>query len=124
VTETHLAWRAVRNGPHVPSPVYVAGRLYTVSDTGIVTCLDAERGKLIWQRRLPSTFSASPVEANGLIYFCGESGATFVLKAGDRYQLAARNDLGAAVLASPAVVDDRLFLRTEAELVCVGKKTD
>jgi outer membrane protein assembly factor BamB len=121
VTATHLAWRAVRVGPHVPSPLYLDGRLYTVNDHGIVACLDAEAGKLLWQHRLPSAFSASPVEAGGLIYLPGESGVTFVLRGGDRFELVARNDLGAPILASPAAVDNRLFLRTQTELVCIGE---
>src|SRR5207237_8966558 len=76
VTETHLGWRAVRGGPHVPAPLYLDGRLYTVNDTGVATCLDAGTGRLIWQRRLPDTFSASPVEAGSFLYVPGESGTT------------------------------------------------
>src|SRR5262249_34762698 len=85
VPETHLAWRAVRYGPHVPSPIVVGGRLYTVNDTGIASCLDAATGKLIWVERLPDRFSASPVEAGGLLYFPGESGVTYVLRAADKF---------------------------------------
>jgi outer membrane protein assembly factor BamB len=119
VTRTHQVWRTARCGPHVPSPLYVAGRLYVVNDTGVATCLDAETGKLLWQERLPDHFSASPVEAGGLIYFAAESGTTYVLRAGDRFTLAAQNDLGTPILASPAVVGNRLFLRTMDELVCI-----
>src|SRR5205807_2172782 len=80
VTETHLAWRAVRGGPHVPAPIYLDGRLYTVNDFGVVTCHDAATGRLIWQQRLADRFSASPIEAGGLLYFPAESGITYVLK--------------------------------------------
>lgn len=120
VTNTHLAWRVVRGGPHVPSPILVGGRLYTVGDTGIATCLDAETGKLIWQKRLPDRFSASPVEAGGLLYFPGESGVTYVVRAADWFEVVARNDLGSPILASPAVAGGRLLLRTQDELVCIG----
>jgi outer membrane protein assembly factor BamB len=120
VTETHLVWRAVRGGPHVPSPILVGGRLFTVNDTGIAQCLDAATGKLLWHRRLNDQFSASPVEAGGLLYFPAESGVTYVLRAADAFELVAKNDLGAGILASPAIADGRLILRTQDELVCVG----
>ncbi len=120
VTGSHLAWRTVRVGPQVPSPLYLDGRLYAVNDFGIITCLDAEDGKLIWQHRLQSAFSASPIEAGGLLYLCGENGVTYVLRAGDKFEVVARNDLGSPILASPAAVENRLYVRTEKELVCIG----
>jgi outer membrane protein assembly factor BamB len=120
VTETHLAWRTVRGGPHVPSPIYVAGRLYTVNDFGIATCMDAATGKLIWQDRLRDKFSASPIEAGGLLYFPSETGVTYVLRAGERFDLVAENDLASPVLASPAVAAGKLLLRTADELICIA----
>jgi outer membrane protein assembly factor BamB len=122
VTDTHLVWRAVRGGPHVPTPIYLDGRLYTVNDTGIATCLDAETGKNIWYDRIRDSFSASPIEAAGLLYFPAESGVTYVLKVGDKFEVVAKNDLGSPILASPAVVGGRLILRTQDELVCIGEK--
>ena len=120
VTQTHLAWRAVRSGPHVPSPAFVNGRLYTANDTGIVTCLDAATGKMIFVERLSDSFSASPIIAGDLLYFAGELGITYVLRAGATLNIVAQNDLGAPILASPAVVDGCIILRTVDELVCVG----
>ncbi len=119
-TATHLAWRAVRGGPHVPTPALVGGRLYTANDTGILSCLDAATGKLLHLERLGDQFSASPVVAGDLLYFPAESGVTYVVRAGDAPAVVARNDLGAPILASPAVVGDRLYLRTAGELVCIG----
>ncbi len=120
VTTTHMAWRAVRGGPHVPTPALVHGRLYTANDTGILSCLDAATGKLVYQERLEDSFSASPVVAGDLLYFCAESGTTYVVRAGDTPDIVARNDLGVPILASPAVVDGRIYLRTAEELVCIG----
>jgi outer membrane protein assembly factor BamB len=120
VTKTHLAWRAVRGGPHVPTPALVNGRLYTANDTGIISCLDAASGKLIYLERLDDRFSASPVIAGNSLYFPAESGITYVVRAGDALEVVAQNDLGAPILASPAVVDGRLYLRTAEELVCIG----
>jgi outer membrane protein assembly factor BamB len=119
VTTTHLVWRAVRGGPHVPTPALVNGRLYTANDTGILSCLDAATGKLIYLERLDDQFSASPIVAGDLLYFPAESGITYVVRAGDKLDVIARNDLGAPILASPAV-DGRLYLRTADELVCIG----
>ena len=120
VGETHLAWRTVRGGPHVPSPALVDSRLFTVNDTGIASCLDAATGKLVWQARIRDRFSASPVVAGGLLYFSAESGVTYVLRAGDRFEIVAKNDIGAPLLASPAALDGKLYLRTPASVVCVG----
>ncbi len=120
VTATHLAWRAVRGGPHVPSPILLGDRLFTVNDTGIATCFDAKTGKLVWQDRIRDRFSASPVEAGGLLYFPAESGVTYVVRAADEFEVVAENDLDAPILASPAVCEEHLFLRTQEELVCIA----
>jgi outer membrane protein assembly factor BamB len=120
VTATHLVWRAVRGGPHVPTPVLVHGRVYTTNDNGILSCLDAATGKLVFLERLDDQFSASPVVAGDLLYFPAESGITYVVRAGDTPAVEARNDLGAPILASPAAVDGRLYVRTAEELVCIG----
>jgi outer membrane protein assembly factor BamB len=122
VTATHLAWRAVRGGPHVPTPAYTKGRLYTANDTGIFSCLDAVTGKLIYQERISDRFAASPIVAGDLLFFPSETGTTYVIRAGDTLEVIARNDLGAPILASPAVVDGRIYLRTDRELVCIGSR--
>jgi outer membrane protein assembly factor BamB len=120
ITDSHLVWRAVRGGPHVPSAALVNGRLYTANDTGMMSCLDAATGKLIYLERISDRFSASPVIAGNLLYFPAESGITYVVRAGDALEVVARNDLGSAILASPAVVDGRIFLRTADELIGIG----
>jgi outer membrane protein assembly factor BamB len=122
VTETNLAWRAVRNGPHVPSPALVNGRLYTANDTGVFTCLDAATGKLIYTERVNDHFLASPVTAGDLMWFAAESGTTYVVRASDRFEPVAKSDLGSPILASPAAIDGTLILRTQDEIVCVGRK--
>jgi len=120
VTQTHLAWRTVRGGPHVPSPILVGARLFTANDTGIVTCLDAATGSVLWQDRIRDRFSASPIEAGGLLYFPSETGITYVLRAGDKLEIVAENDLGSPILASPAVAGGRIILRTQDELISIG----
>jgi outer membrane protein assembly factor BamB len=122
VTETHLAWRTVRGGPHVPSLILVRDRIFVVNDTGIASCMDAATGKMVWQQRIRDTFSASPVEAGGLVYFPSESGVTYILRAADKFEIVATNDLMSPILASPAVCDSQLFLRTKSDLFCIGEK--
>lgn len=121
VTASAQVWSTTRGGPLVPSPLYLDGRLYFCNDTGILNCHDGKTGKLLWAERVPSTFSASPIEAGGLIYFAGESGTTFVVKASEKFELVAENELESPILASPAVARGKLILRTESELICVGK---
>lgn len=120
VTDTHLAWRTPRGGPHVPSPVLYGGRIYSVNDTGIATCLNAADGKLLWQARIRDKFSASPLESEGRLYCPSESGVTYVLATGDKFKLLAQNDLGQPILASPAALDGRLYLRTADEVFCLA----
>jgi outer membrane protein assembly factor BamB len=121
VTATHQAWLTIRGGPHVPSPIYVGGRLYTINDTGIATSLDAQTGQQIWQARVRDLFSASPIESQGLLYFCAESGVTYLLRAADKFEIVAQNDLESPILASPAALDGRLYIRTAQELVCIAQ---
>jgi outer membrane protein assembly factor BamB len=121
VTESHMVWRTVRAGPHVPSPILVGDRLYLVNDTGIALALDAKTGRSIWQTRIRDTFSASPIECGGLLYFPSESGVTYIVRAADKFELVASNQLGSPILASPAVHGNELFIRTKTDLLCLGK---
>jgi outer membrane protein assembly factor BamB len=92
-----------------------------VSDGGIATCLDAQTGKLHWNERLGGGFSASPVAAEGRLYFQNEEGVGFVLKASTTFEVLAKNDLKERTLASPAVADNVLFLRSQSHLWRIGK---
>jgi len=124
VTETHVVWRNLRGGPHVPSPLYHEGRLYIVNDTGIATCLDASDGRTIWQHRLRGRFSMSPIESEGRILVTSEEGRSTIFQAGDTFQVLAENDLEEPVLATPALLGGRLYFRSAAHLWCVGKGDD
>jgi hypothetical protein len=122
-TQTHVVWRNLRGGPHVPSPLYDNGRLYIVNDTGIATCLDAKSGRTVWQHRLPGRFSMSPIAAKGRFLVTNEEGRSFILKGGDVFEIVAENDLGESLLASPALLDGRLYFRTAGHLWCIGGAT-
>jgi outer membrane protein assembly factor BamB len=121
VTKTHVKWRLRKGAPHTPSPLLVGDELYAVSDHGLASCLDAKEGKVHWQKRVGGRgFSASPVHAGGHVYFLSEDGVCTVVKAGRTYEQVARNELAERTLASIAISDNSLFIRTEAHLYRIG----
>ena len=114
-----VAWMHPRASGYTPSPLVHDGRIYLVHDTGIMTVLRAETGEEIYRARLGGighTFSASPIAAGNRLYFPDEEGVTIVLEAGDEYKEISQNDLGELTFASPAVVGNALFIRTESKL--------
>ena len=113
---THVAWSSRKAAPHSASTLVLGDELYFVSDAGIATCADARTGDVLWSERLGGGFSASPFAAEGRVYFQNGAGVGFVVKAGKTYELLATNDLGERTLASPAVADGALFLRSETHL--------
>ena len=115
-TQTHVAWTARKGAPNTPSPLVVGGEVYMIADAGVATCADAKSGAVHWSERLDGNFSASPVFAEGRVYFQNEAGVGYVVKAGKKFELLAENDLGERSLASYAVVDGALFIRTERHL--------
>jgi len=122
VTESHVVWSNTRGAPFVPSAILIGDYYYLVDDHGIGTCLDAHTGKLFWQKRFGGEFTASPVAADGKIYFIDEAGTTRVIASGlDVCRELARNPLGEAVFASPAISQGRLFIRTVKRLYCIGR---
>jgi outer membrane protein assembly factor BamB len=116
VTDTHVAWTLKRAVAHTPSLVLVGNELYMVSDNGIASCRDAKTGKEYWNERLGGGFSASILYADGKLYFQNEDGAGWVVKAGTKYELIAKNDLKEPTLASFAAADGALFIRTGTQL--------
>jgi outer membrane protein assembly factor BamB len=116
VTRTHVAWTLSRGAPLTPSPLLVGNELYLVTDTGIATCVDAQTGAMRWQQRLNGNFSASPVFADGRIYFQSEEGVTTVIAPGTEFRRLATNTLDGATLASMAVADGSLFIRSSSHL--------
>ena len=124
VTESHRAWKWEGEGaPDVPSQVCDGKTFYMVDDRGMVTCLDAKTGTLIWgpERTADGIVSASPVLADGKIYILNEKAVTTVLAAGQEFKVLATNELdGSYTLASPAVSGSRFFIRTSTHLYCIG----
>ena len=121
VTGTHVAWTHRKGVPTTPSMICVGDELYFVSDAGIATCVDARSGRVHWTERLGGDVSASPVSAEGRIYFQNEVGVGYVVKAGTTYELLAKNELGDRTLASYAISDGALFIRSEKALWTIAR---
>jgi outer membrane protein assembly factor BamB len=113
-------WEQRRGMPKVPSMLYLKPHLFATTDGGIATCLRAATGEILWQERLGGNFSASPVSAEGRIYFVSDEGETIVIAAGPEFKVLARNPLGEKVQASPAISQGQIFIRTEKHLFCIG----
>jgi outer membrane protein assembly factor BamB len=122
VTRTHVAWTLRRAAPLTPSPLVVGDDLYVVNDAGIASCLDARTGEPYWIERLGGTHSASPVFADGRIYFLGEDGAATVIASGRTFRKLAVNPLDGAALASMAVSGGSFFIRTDSHLYRIGAR--
>ncbi len=120
--ETRLVWEQKKNMPKVPSLLYVKPYLYALTDGGVAACLKADTGELVWQERVGGNFSASPVAAEGRIYFLSDNGETTVIAAGPEFKVLAKNPLGGKVQASLAISQQRLFIRTADNLYCIGGK--
>jgi outer membrane protein assembly factor BamB len=130
VTDTHVAWTIKKDSmPRNAVPILVGDALYTVSDGGLVSCLDAKTGKLRWDENLTKPHTSSPIYAGGLIYLLAEDGTATVFKPGDSYEEVAKNKLVEQgprapylCLASCAVDGDALFLRTAKALYRIEKR--
>jgi outer membrane protein assembly factor BamB len=116
VTKTHIAWSLKRGVPLTPSPLLVGEEIYLISDNGIATCLDARTGKEYWQVRIGGNHSASPVYADGRIYFLSEEGESVVIAPGKQFKALARNELDGETLASMAVSGGSIFVRSRTHL--------
>jgi outer membrane protein assembly factor BamB len=116
VTDTHLAWRTTKGAPLTPSVLLVGEELYTVSDMGVASCFDARTGKVHWQERLEGNYSASPLAAEGRIYFQNETGTGTVVEASRTFTKLATNRLEERTLASYAVAENAFFIRTASSL--------
>jgi outer membrane protein assembly factor BamB len=125
VTDTNLVWKngQKRYFPYVPCLLTLGSHLYSVSDTGWAYCHVAQTGEEIWRDQLcKDGFTASPILVDGKIYAVAKNGVVHVFEAAPKFKLLARNRIGEAVSSTPAVSDNRLFLRDETHLLCIGKR--
>jgi outer membrane protein assembly factor BamB len=116
VTDTHVAWKVVKDMPATASLLLVDDLLYLVNDQGFALCLEASTGAVLWRERLKGRHSASPIHAAGRLYFFSEKNLTSVLATGREFHVLAENQLDDRVMASPAVTGNALILRSKTHL--------
>jgi outer membrane protein assembly factor BamB len=116
VTKSKIVWKLDRGIPRTPSPLLVGNEIYIVSDNGIATCIDAKTGEELWRARLDGNYSASPIYADGRIYFLSEEGESIVIAPGRQLKHLATNHLDGPTLASMAVSHNSLFIRSATHL--------
>jgi outer membrane protein assembly factor BamB len=119
-----VAWSKQRGGPYMPTPIVYGDQFYTLSNQGVVTAYDVRTGERLYQERLGGkggAFTASPVAADGKLYFASEDGEVFVVRAGPKYEYLGANPMGEVIMATPAVSDGLIFVRTTGHLFAVGE---
>jgi outer membrane protein assembly factor BamB len=121
-----LAWRVDRGSPYTGTPLVLDGILYACTDNGILSAYDVATGQRVYQERLApgaSGFSASPVAAEGRLYFTSEDGQIFVVRAGRHFELLATNDMGEVTMATPAISDGFFIVRTRTQVYALREGT-
>ena len=124
LTTNQIAWKHKKGAASVSSPLFYRGRVHVVQDGGRATCYEARTGaKLYEQERLGTSgeYYASPIAANGYVYCSSSKGAITVVAAGDTLQIVSTNALGEAIFATPAIADNKLYVRTERNLWAFGE---
>ena len=119
-----IAWSKQRGGPYMPTPIVYGDLLYTCSNQGVLAAYNAKTGERVYQERLGGTggaFTASPVASDGKIYLSSEDGDVFVVKAGPKYELLAKNPVGEVMMATPAISDGLVIVRTVSHLFAFGE---
>ena len=107
------------------TPLIYGDRLYSCHIDGILSCFEAQAGKLIYKERLGSGgdgFTASPVASKDRIYFTSEQGSVYVVKPGDQFTVLATNRMGEVCMASPAISLDTIYFRTQGHVVAIGRR--
>ncbi len=123
-SNAYVVWSQPRGGTYLPSPVAYEGAIYSLTETGILTRFDARTGKQTYKTRIDpdaSAFTTSPWAYNGKLFCLSEEGQTFVISAGEQFQLLHVNPLDEMALASPALVGERLLIRTEGRLYSIRR---
>jgi outer membrane protein assembly factor BamB len=119
-----ISWSHARGGTYLPTPLQYGDQLYTVNNNGLLTSYRVDTGEPLYQTRLAEgggSFTASPVAADGRLFFPAETGEIYVLRAGPRFELLAKNEMDEIVMASPAISDGLLVVRTLAHVVGLGE---
>ena len=120
----NIAWSKKARGSYMPTPLIYGDYLYVLSNQGVFDCYDLKTGADIYRERIPhhgSGFSASPVAADGKIYLTSEDGDMFVIKAGPKFETLTTNSIGEPLMATPAISEGKMFVRSQQHLFAIGK---
>jgi len=116
-----VAWKHTEGTPDTCCPVVWGDLLFVVADNGVASCSDVKTGQSLWKERLGGNFKATPIAADGRIYFLNREGACTVVRAADKFEKLAENRLDDEFTASPAVSDRRIYLRGRKFLYAIGE---
>ena len=121
-----IAWSSDRGGTYIPTPILYRGLFYTLNSNGIITAYEAETGERVYRARVGTggAFSASPVAADGRLYIASEDGDVFVARAGREYLEIAHNEIDEVIMATPAISDGLIVIRTMGHVYGFGEEAD
>lgn len=124
MTASAVLWKEQRSVPEVPSPLFYRGRVYMVANGGIVSCVDAKSGNLLFRGRVgaPGAYYSSPVAADGKVFVASSDGVVTVLTDGETLKVLSNNDLGEPVFGTPALVGSALYVRSLNNLWAFGSR--
>jgi outer membrane protein assembly factor BamB len=115
-----VAWKLTQGTADSSCPVVWHDWLFFISDNGIAHCLEAQTGKVLWKERIAGDFKASPIAADGRVYFLNLEGVCTVVKAGPKFEILATNAVGEKTIASLAVSDAKIYMRGDKSLFAIG----
>jgi len=124
ITDTHVLWQVKKHLPYVSSPLLYQGRVFTMKNGGLASSYDARSGSVLYQAErvdAPGDYYSSAVAADGRIYIASQRGTVVVLDASGPFRVLARNPIGEPVFATPAIVDGRIYVRTDRSLFAFGE---
>jgi len=122
VTDTHIEWGFSKSAPKRPSPIIDGDLMFMIEDKGVASCINAKTADIVWQKRVGGgEYRASPILAGGHVYFFSMAGRVTVIEAAKEYKVVAEGHFENGFQASPAVADDRLYLRTTKDIYCIAK---
>ncbi len=122
-----IVWSTQRGGPYLPTPIVYDKHLYVCANNGVMTCYNAMTGERVYRQRTGArgagyAFTASPVAADGKLYLSSEDGIVYVIKAGETFKRLAKNDMDDTIMATPAISDGMIFIRTQKHIYGIGGK--
>jgi outer membrane protein assembly factor BamB len=119
-----IMWRTKRGGTYMPTPIVYNGYLYTLANQGVVTCYDVLTGQKKYRESIANgkAFTASPVAADGKLYFTSEENGVVVVKAGPAFEIVSNNQVGEICMATPAISGGMIFIRAQHHVFCFARK--